>query len=155
MSAPDPLAALCAYLRVEIGSLLDQIPSGSGLSSAGAPAVFRPDVPKAMDSFMPLRAVAVRGAGGYRRFGGSMLPLSDPRFYFTCFGSSQSQATNIARNVALALKQLSSPQTWEGCVLYSATVEAGPTPLPDEQTLWPTCWVAAEVMHGDYAAPVI
>lgn len=151
VSLPDPLAAMCAWLRANpvIAPLLDPIPSGLPGLPHGVPAAFRPDLPAQVDPAMPLASIIVRPAGGYRMFGDSMILMSDPRMDFICFGSNQSQATGIARAVATELKQLAYPQTWEHTVLYSAIVNAGPVPLPDTQTLWPAAWLSATVNHGD------
>lgn len=145
---------MCAWLRAnqQVASLLDAIPANTMGLPAGVPAVFRPDLPSNMDESMPLASIVVRPAGGYRQFGASMMPLADPRLDFICFGSNQGQATAIARTVATELKQLAFPQTWEHTILYSATVNAGPVPLPDTQTLWPAAWLSATVMHGEYPA---
>jgi hypothetical protein len=151
VSLPDPLAAMCAWLRAnpEVSPLLDPIPNGLKGIPAGMPAVFRPDLPQAIDPGMPLACIIVRPAGGYRMFGDSMLLMSDPRFDLICYGSNQTEATGIARAVATELKQLYLPQTWEHTVLYSATVNSGPVPLPDTATLWPAAWLQATVTHGD------
>lgn len=155
MADPDPLAAVCAFLRVTIGSRLDQTPKGLKGIPAGVPAVFRPDLPQQIDSSMPMRCVVVRHAGGYTQFGEEQFYVADPRFDLICFASSQNGATRIARAAATQLKQLSAPQIWEGTQLYSAIVTTGPVPLPDQQTLWPACWLSTVVMHGELAAPAL
>lgn len=151
VNLPDPLAAMCAWLRAnsQIAPLLDPIPNTIVGLPHGAPAVFRPDLPQNVDPEMPLACIVVRPAGGYGGFGDSMLLMSDPRIDFICFGSNQTEATGIARAVATELKQLASPQTWEHTLLYSAIVNAGPVPLPDTATLWPAAWLSATVTHGD------
>ena len=154
-SYADPLKAVCAFLRVKVGGVLSQTPTGLKGIPAGVPAVFRPDLPEQIAPVMPLECVVVRPAGGYTQYGKEMFYVADPRFDFVCFGSSQSRATRVATAVATELKQLSSPQTWEGAQLYSAQVHGGPVPLPDEQTLWPACWLQAVVMHGELPAPAL
>jgi hypothetical protein len=151
----DPLAAFCAFLRAQpaVSSLLDQIPPGFGLPQ-GVPAVFRPDLPQNVDASMPLACIVVRPAGGYTQYGKGMLPLADPRIDLICFASNQSRATQIAQTAASAVKQLARPQTWEGTTLYGADVHAGPVPLPDQQTLWPACWLSVVLLHGELPAPV-
>lgn len=153
---PDPLAAMCAFLRAnaQVASLLDPIPSGlPGFEQlAGVPSVFRPDLPAIMDPKMPLAAVVVRPAGGYTQFGTEMFYVADPRMDFICFGAHQVQAGQIANAVAMVLQQLSFPVVYEGCRLYAASVHAGPVPLPDTQTIWPAAFLSATVMVGQLPA---
>lgn len=155
---PDPLAAMCAFLRAntQVASMLDPIPSGlPGLDElAGVPAVFRPDLPSNIDRSMPLSCIVVRPAGGYTQFGTQMFYVADPRMDFICFGTHQVQAQAIANTVATELKQLSFPVVYENCQLYSTTVHAGPVPLPDTQTLWPATFLSATVMVGELPAGV-
>lgn len=153
VTLPDPLKAVCAFLRAEVGHLLDPIPGGLSGLPAGVPAVFRPDLPQAIDPAMPMASIVVRPAGGYRMFGDSMLQVADPRIDIICFGSTQTQSWEVAQNVAYQLQQTGQkPQEWEGCWIYSIVVNAGPVPLPDAQTLWPATWLGATMMHGQLPA---
>lgn len=145
LKVSDPMAGLCAFLKAQLADLLFKTQHG--------PAVFRPDLPKDFDQNMPVACIVVRPAGGYTRFGKSMLYMGDPRADLTCYGGTQWEATRVAQSAVVALKQLVS-QTWENTRLYSANVSGGPTPLPDQQTLWPACWLAVQLVHGELPSPV-
>lgn len=145
---PDPLKAFAAFLRFQIGDRLTVTPGGLKDLPAGVPAVFRPDLPQGFDAIMPTACVVVRPAGGYTQFGKSQLYLGDPRVDIIAYGAQQQEATDICRAVIVASKQLVA-QRWENTLLYSAQVSAGPVPLPDSQTLWPTCWASVQLVHGE------
>jgi hypothetical protein len=145
---PDPLKALAAFLRSQIGDMLAITPGGIKNVPAGVPAVFRPDLPQAFDQLMPCACVVVRPAGGYTQFGKSQLYLGDPRVEIIAYGTVEQEATEICRAACVACKQLVA-QRWENMLLYSAQVSAGPIPLPDAQTLWPACWASVQLIHGE------
>lgn len=145
---PDPLKALCAYLRSELSNLVITTPGGLKNIPANVPAVFRPDLPLGFDQVMPAACVVVRPAGGYKLYGATQFYIGDPVVDVTCYGANMAQATEVARASVVALKQLVA-QEWENTLLYSAQVTAGPTPLPDTQTLWPTCWLSCHLVHGE------
>lgn len=138
----DPLAAVCSYLRAQIGGQLDQW--------AGQPAVFRPSLPEAVDASMPLTCVVVRAAGGYKMFGAGLLPVADPVLDVICYGEKPQGSYQVAVAAAHALKQLTQ-SVWNGVLLYWAKVSAGPVPLPDTETIWPATWLAAQVMYSEIA----
>lgn len=155
---PDPLAAMCAFLRAnaQVSALIDPIPPGlAGLEQlAGVPAVFRPDLPQNIDPKMPLSCVVIRPAGGYTQFGDQPFYLADMRMDFICFGDHAQQASAICSAVAVELMQLTFPVVYERCRLYSASVRAGPVPLPDTQTVWPAVFLSATVLVGQLPAGV-
>lgn len=148
MVPPDPIKALCAYLRAQVGDKVVATPGGLKNVPANVPAVFRPDLPQGFDQVMPAACVVVRPAGGYKQYGKTQFYIGDPTVDVVCYGTNQQQATEVCRAVAIVLKQLVS-QEWENTLLYSAQVSAGPTPLPDTQTLWPACWLSAQLIHGE------
>lgn len=146
----DPTLAFGSFLRAQVGDLLYQATwPGSG---AELPAVFWPDLPSWFDQNMPVACLVVRRAGGYTRFGKEMMPLGDPRHDILAYGATQEEATGIAQTVTVVCKQLTT-QVWEDALLMSANVAGGPTPLPDSQTLWPTCWLSVQLVHGEYPQP--
>lgn len=148
MSTPaDPLAAICAYLASTVGSLMTQMPVTGIAGPVGSPAIFRPDIPRGWDQYMPTACIVVRGAGGYQLFGGGSMPVADPRLDVICWGGSQLEAASIARSVTIALKQL-GPSVWENTLLQWARV-TGPLPMVDADTLWPCNFVSAQVMHAE------
>lgn len=159
---PDAKAAICGYLRAQpiIADMVDLTPSGLDGIPAGVPAVFRPDLPKSIDQSMPLACIVARPApGGYKTFGGQRFYMADSVIDFICFADSSNRAARIADTLCVVLKQLCAnasgevrPQVWEHTMLYSASVKAGPVPLPDEQTLWPAVWLSATVTHGELPA---
>ena len=151
---PDPLAGLCAYMRAQpaLASLLDPIPQNTGGLPAGVPAIFRPDIPQAMDGSMPMACIMIRPYGGYTTLGDQRFYMKDPLIDLIAFASQQNQATAICRAAGTVLAQLASPQVWENCLLYSCQLKAGPVPLPDEQTLWPACWLSVTLVHGELPA---
>ena len=145
---PDPIKALCAYLRSEVGNLVVTTPGGLHNIPPNIPAVFRPDMPQGFDQVMPAASIVVRPAGGYKQYGKTQFYIGDPTVDVICYGGTQQQATELCRATAVALKQLVA-QEWENTLLYSSQVIAGPTPLPDTQTLWPSCWLSAQLVHGE------
>lgn len=150
MSTPtvaDPAAGLCAYLSTAIGDLLDDVPAGHGMTG---PALFRPTLPEWADASMPLASIVIRPAGGYKMFGAGLLPVADPVLDLVCYAGAQQQAYLIAAAAARALKQL-TVGIYDGTKLYWAKVAGGPIPLPDQQTLWPACWLGTQVMHAETA----
>ena len=148
MVPPDPIKALCAYLRAEVGHLVIPTPGGLKRIPANIPAIFRPDLPQGFDQIMPAACIVVRPMGGYKQYGKTQFYIGDPTADIVCYGTNSQQATEIARAVVVVLKQLVS-QEWENTLLYSAQVAAGPTPLPDAQTLWPACWLSCQLVHGE------
>lgn len=151
MSAPtlaDPASAICGYLSSAIGELLDTVPPGHSMSG---PALFRPSLPQWVDASMDaLACIVVRPAGGYKMFGTGLLPVGDPVLDLVCYAGSQQRAYLIAVATARALKQLQM-STWESTKLYWAKIAGGPIPLPDQQTLWPACWLGTQVMFAEIA----
>jgi hypothetical protein len=145
---PDPLSALAAFLRQQIGDRLAVTPGNLKNIPPGVPAVFRPDLPQGFDAVMPCAAVVVRAAGGYTQFGRSQFYIGDPRVEIIAYGTVQQEATEVCRAAVVACKQLVA-QKWENTLLYSAQVSAGPVPLPDAQTLWPACWASVQLIHGE------
>ena len=148
MTAPavaDPGAALGAYLRAQVGDLLFQATYPNG---ARLPAVFRPSLPSWFDEHMPAACLVIRRAGGYTRFGKERYYMGDPRMDILAYAANDQEATDIAQAVAVVCKQLDT-QIWEDTLLWSANVTGGPTPLPDSQTLWPSCWLAVQLVHGE------
>jgi hypothetical protein len=127
---------MCAYLRAAVGDLVED-------------RVWRPQVPQQKMAIMPTAAIAVRRAGGYKLFGGSQMPVSDPVLDFMCYGSNAAEAELVSSAVATALKQLSMT-VWENTMLYWAVISGGPLPMVDTQTLWPGQLLSAQVMHADY-----
>lgn len=148
--AADGAAAYCGWLREQIGGMLASATNPQ--SGVSTPAVFRPSLPEWFDGQMPAAAVTVRPAGGYSTFGKTMWPLADPRMDVVCYGTRQGEATMIATTIAVATKQLVN-EIFEGTLLCSASVDAGPTPLPDAQTLWPACWLSVQLVHGELPLP--
>lgn len=147
-AVPDPIKALCAFLRQELSNLVTSTPEGLINIPPGVPAVFRPDLPKGFDQVMPAACVVCRPAGGYKQFGKTQIPVGDPTIDIVCYGANQDEATNVARAGVVVCKQLVA-QEWENTLLYSAQVIGGPTPLPDTQVLWPACWFSVTLMHGE------
>jgi hypothetical protein len=146
----DASAAYCAWVRATVG---DRLAAATFPQSAvSVPAVFRPSLPEWFDSQMPAACVVVRPAGGYRQFGKTMLALADPALDVLCYAASQQQATSICQTLAVASKQLVN-EVWEGTIICSAGVNSGPTPLPDTQTLWPTCFLSVVLVHGELPVP--
>ena len=144
----DPLMAMCAFLREQIGDLVTVTPGDIKGIPAGVPAIFRPDMPAAFDAVMPTESVVLRPAGGYTRFGTTQILLGDPRVDVLAYGKTQQSATMVCRAVIVACKFL-VVQEWENVLLMSAQCSGGPLPLPDTQTLWPTCWCSLQVTHGE------
>lgn len=142
MTAADPRAAIAAYLIDTVGDLVDG-------------HVFRPRLPDKADLAgmgvtMPAPVLVVRAAGGYARFGGSDLPIGDPRVDVLCYGETRLEADNIAGEVLLALKALGS-KVYERTYLRSARI-SGVVPLVDPDTAWNYSVVSAQVLCNDYAS---
>lgn len=137
MSAADPTAAIAAYLlaQPELSAMVDD-------------RVFRPELPRVQEKFMPRECIVVRRAGGYTMYGRTNLPVADPRIDVLCYGGSRLSSENIAGEVVLALKAIERV-IWENTLLYWARIGIGPLPLIDPDTLWPFCVVSAQVMHAD------
>lgn len=147
LKVADPAAAFGAWIRYNVGDML--APATNPTSGVTLPAVFRPDMPEWFDQNMPAAAVVIRPAGGYTaQFGKSFIPMADPRQDVLAYGQNQQQATQIARTILVMAKQLNN-QIWENTLLYCVNISAGPTPLPDTQTLWPTCWFGVQLVHGE------
>lgn len=146
----EPGAALCAFLRARLGERLAQVTLPD--SSVSVPAVFRPNLPAWFDARQPTACLVVRPAGGYKRFGASMLYLADPAMDVIAYGTDQQQATELCRLVVFHAKRLVN-EVWENTLLACANVAAGPVPLPDTQTLWPGCWCSLQLVHGELPQP--
>ena len=139
MSAGDPLAAVCAYLKASpAGALLEPLEHG--------PAVFRPTLPQPVQKTMPMACIVVRPAGGYIRYTNGLLPLADPRVDLTCYGAEQQQSYEIAVAATEALQTLQM-SVWENVKLLGAAIGSGPIPLPDQATLWPATWLSAQITY--------
>ena len=147
----EPVLAYVMFLRAQIG---DKVAQATDPDGSQYPAIFRPDLPRWYEPQMPGRAIVVAPKGGYTQFGKGQLPLADPRLDVICYGAEDDQqgATHLARMVATVSKQLVS-QVWNGVLLVSADVSGGPIPLPDQQTLWPACWLSVQLVHGEYPQP--
>lgn len=153
MAAPeiaDASAGYAAFLRHQVGDMLDTATNPS--TGVALPAVFRPDLPRWFDGSMPAACIVVRPAGGYARFGSSTMYLADPRLDVICYGANSEQARRIATTVAVVSKQL-MVEVWDGVLLHSANVSGGPVPLPDQQTEFPSAWLAVQVVHGELPQP--
>lgn len=142
MTAADPTAAVAAYLIDAVGALVNG-------------HVFRPQLPDKADLAgmgvrMPAPVLVVRPAGGYARFGGSDLPVGDPRVDVLCYGVTRLESDNIGREVLLALKALGSV-VYERTLLRSARI-SGIVPLVDPDTAWSYSVVSAQVLCNDYAS---
>jgi hypothetical protein len=144
----DPLKALCAFLREQIGDMVAITPGNLPGIPAGIPAVFRPDVPVGFDQMMPTECVILRPAGGYKRFGRTQIYMADPLVDLLSYGATQQAATQVCQVAITACKQLNN-ELWENVHLCSAQVAGGPIPMPDAQTLWPMCWASLQVTHGE------
>lgn len=151
VTVAEPLLAYVEFLRAHVG---DQVATANQPDGAIYPAIFRPDLPRWFEPSMPTRAIVVAPKGGYTQFGKGQMPLADPRVDVVCYGGENDQqgATQLARTVAVVSKQLVS-QVWNGVLLVSADVSGGPIPLPDQQTIWPACWLAVQLVHGEYPQP--
>lgn len=134
MTAPDPTAAVAGYLLAQVGTLVTN-------------RVFRPDLPDSETVNMPRACIVVAPAGGYSLFGGATLQVGDPRVDVRCFGQSQLEAQNIAREVILALKALRRGK-WEQTLLHWAR-PSGLVPFVDPKTQWPSAVVSAQVAHSE------
>lgn len=151
ITVADPTAAFGAFLRNQVGDMLFQATwPGSG---AQLPAVFWPDLPSWFDGNMPAACLVIRRSGGYARFGKEAFALGDPRHDILAYATTQDEATRIAQTVTVVCKQLIVPEVWENTLLCAANVGGGPTPLPDQQTVWPTCWLSVQLVHGEYPQP--
>jgi len=151
LTIAEPVLAYVEFLRAQIG---DQVAQATQPDGAVYPAIFRPDMPRWYEPSMPTRAIVVAPKGGYTQFGSGQFPLADPRLDVICYGAEDDQqgATQLARMVATVSKQLVS-QVWNGVLLVSASVSAGPVPLPDQQTVWPAVWLSIQLVHGEYPQP--
>lgn len=144
----DPAGALCTFLASQLADLLDEAPAGHGMTGA---AVFRPQLPEWVDANMDaLACIVVRPAGGYKLYSNGLLPLRDPVLDLTCYAGSSQEALTIATAAGDALMQLTQ-SVWEGVTFYGARIAGGPIPLPDQQTLWPACWIGTQLVHNSIA----
>jgi hypothetical protein len=138
-AAADPSASICAYLLNTMGDLVEG-------------RIFRPDLPKSEDQYMPRACLLVRAAGGYKLFGGGYMPVGDPLIHVIAYGVSAQEAASLSRSVYIALKQL-TPGVWENTHLRWARIAMGPTPDFDDNVLWPLSVVSAQVMCTDVQVP--
>jgi hypothetical protein len=136
MSAADPTLAIAAYLKAQ-----------EAVWNAAEERIFRPELPEGEDAHMSRACVLVRPAGGGQLFGRDYLPVMDSRLDLICYGSTRLEAENIAREVALALKQLRH-STWESVVVFWARISGGPQSAIDPTTNWKFALVTAQVMHS-------
>jgi hypothetical protein len=136
MPAADPTLAIAAYLE----SIEDVLEAAEG-------RIFRPELPTAEDQHMPRACVLVRPAGGGLLLGRTRLPFKDSRIDIVCYGSTRLEASNVAREVSLALGELRT-STWEGVALRWARVSGEPADAIDPNTNWPFSLVSAQVMHA-------
>lgn len=154
LAVADPLAAVCAYLRSEIGGMVTLTPAtdpqGQPLIGipVGVPAIFRPDLPRGWDQLMPCATIVVRNAGGVDLFGKGYIPLSSPRLDIASYGESARQAEEIARAALVALKRL-TPSVWENCLLHACYISATPIPSYEANTLWPLAIFSTQVIYAE------
>lgn len=142
----DPAKGLCAYLATAVGGLLFQ----TSVTGEPRPAVFRPRLPEQADSFMPNAAIVVRPSGGPKLFTYGRMPIVDHKLDIVCYGKGGDQAYQVSLAVSRALRALTQ-STWEGVLLYAASIAGGPIPLVDTQSLWPAYWMASQVMYAEVA----
>ena len=153
VDVPDALLAFVMFLRQQVGDRVMQTPSGLQGIPPDVPAIFRPEMPQGFQSQMPAACIICRPAGGYTKFGKTQFMLADPRVDINSYAPTQGEAVANAQAIALACKLLILPQVFEECLLNSAMVSAGPTPLPDTQTLWPCAWMSVQLVHGELPKP--
>lgn len=137
-TAADPTAAIAEYLSTELEAVTGTVADGL--------RVFRPNLPKGEDEFMPAACVIVAPSGGSALFGRTFLPIATPIIDCYCYGGTHLQADNVARSVSQALQQLQRSVV-EGVCLCWARITAEPKSMVDQDTLWPLAIVSAQVMH--------
>lgn len=132
VSIADPAAAIAGIIKDDFGSLVSD-------------RIYRPRLPDT-DVFrkqMPQGVIEVTAAGGYQRYGGSRLPLVDPRVLIKVYGKTEQHADNIARQIAAGLRQVVRRES-RGARIDSVNV-TGPMPLIDPESFWPYSLVSAQV----------
>lgn len=136
MTAPaDPAAALVALLKADVA-----------VSAIVGDLVFRPSLPEPPDRpAMPTACIVVTPAGGYVRYGGSMLKLVDPRIDVRCYGETDNAANQLAGTVAAVLRGTNS--TISAGVFIKSMSITGPMPMVDPDSLWPFGFLTATVTH--------
>lgn len=128
----DPAAAIAGIIKDDLGDLVGG-------------RVYRPRLPDS-ESFrkqMPKAAIEVTAAGGGMRYGGSLLPLSDPRLQIKVYGQTEQEADNIARQVVATLRQVVRRES-RGARIDSVNV-TDPMPLIDPDSYWPFSLLSAQV----------
>lgn len=143
-TAADPMAALGEYFKT------------TPVNAVTAGRIFRPELDEDEIRNMPRAAVVIRRAGGYGMFGGSQVPIGDPRLDIVCYGQTYLQAEQtVAGEVVNALKALRGGVFGLGpgsmTRLYWARVEGGPNPMTDPEENWPMALVTAQVAHCELA----
>lgn len=149
--AAEPLGAILTYLAT---TSVQSVVAPDASTSTGS-ALYRPKLPEQADlpEQMPFACIVARTAGGYALFGGGNVPAADPRVEFRCYASDDLDAKRIANELALALRRLkfAPVRIFEGVRFYWARIEAGPMPLDDPDSDWPTAFLSAQVAHTEVA----
>lgn len=139
MAAPDPLAAIVAYVKAD--STVNTLVSGR---------VYGSELPgtEAFNKSMPAATILFIGSGGGSLLGASYLELAEPRIDAFCYGSTPYQAALVSRNLTPLLRQMKR-NVKAGALLHWAHPSGGPISSREPGTEWPVCWSAYSVLVSE------
>ncbi len=143
----DPSGAVAQYLSTEL-----EAATGGNVSEGLR--IFRPDLPKTEDEYMPNACVVVVPGGGSALQGKDYLPMATSLLDCFCYGDTHLQADILARRVGIALKQIKRhvvkyalPEGAEEVCLNWARIVAEPKTMVDQETLWPIALITSQISY--------
>lgn len=140
MVIPDPVTALCAYLR-----------SDAELTVLVGTKVFGAELPENQNAAMPQRCVVLRRAGGGFLTGG-YLRAGDFRLDCFCYGPTPYEAARVNLAVQEALKQMR--RNVQGtALLHWANPSGGGINLRDPDAEWPLVFSSWQVFASEQEVP--
>lgn len=131
----DPVLATAAYLKAQIGSLVDD-------------QVWQPELPQWIDKSMPTNAIVVMPAGGGKLMGSNRLPVYDSLIDILCYGAARPQADEIARQAVATLRQFAMVKS-EGVLMYWARIASGVNPRVETDVNWNFSEFTIQLLHSE------
>lgn len=139
MAAPDPIAALVAFLKAD-----------ADVAALAGTRVFAGELPRTENTAMPRQAVVLGPAGG-GALGGGYQRYGDGRVDAYCYGATPRESWVLYLAVHVALKQLRR-EVHSGVLLHWARPSAGGATGRDPETDWPLTLSSWQVLASEVAA---
>jgi hypothetical protein len=130
----DPVTAVAAYLKLKMGD------------SVGG-RVYRPELPRSIDSKMPTPAIVLMPAGAGKLTSGNRWPIMDSLIDIICYAAARQQGDELAREAQLYLREFNSIVS-AGVLLYWARETSGIIPGVESDVNWVTSEITVQVLHS-------